>query len=116
MLLSFGTSSGFGQTKYPINYDKRYTVRVNSESRIGNERFYDVDFLNSNNQIIKSIQKVAEENHYSKKGYDVKQKITYHFFFDTLETYSISVDMIDKVLFKTVYDFQSGYNVGWINY
>jgi hypothetical protein len=116
LLLLFGTSSLFGQTRYHINYDKPYKLRVNSETKIGKESFYDVDFLNSDNQVIKSIQKIAEENHNSKRGYDIQQSITYNFYSDTLKEYSISLDLIDKVFFKTVNNFQNGNNIGWVSY
>lgn len=115
-LLSFGTSSVYGQTKYHINYDKPYSVHINSEIKIGKELFYEVDFLNSDSQIIKSIRKGAEENHNNKKGYDVQERIIYNFYFDTVVTYSISVDVGNKVLFKTVNNFQDGYNAGWVSY
>jgi hypothetical protein len=116
LILLSGTSSLAGQTRYPIHYDKPHTLRINSEIEIDSDSLYDVDFLNSNNQVIKSIHKVAADDHNSKNGFTIYEAISYHFYSDALETHSITVDITAKMLFKTVYEFQNGKETGWKSY
>lgn len=114
--LSLAGISLFGQTKYPINYGKIHKLRINSETKIGTDNLYDVDFLNENNQVIKSVKKTAEDDHHIKKGYAVYQTIRYYFYSDSLKMYSISIDLTRKIFFKTVYEYSQGKQTGWESY
>lgn len=116
LLLFFSYFSAFGQTKYKINFSKPTTLKINSETKIDGETFYDVEFLNSNNQVVKAVNKTVGENHNTKKGYDIFHTITYYFYKDSLESYHIVVDLIERTIHKTTYDFKNGKNTGWENY
>lgn len=106
----------FGQTNYKINYSKPTKLKINTETKIGKDNFYDVEFLNSNNQVVKSINKSVGENHNSKKGYDIYHTITYYFYKDSLELFHISVDLIERTIQKTSNTFKNGKNTSWESY
>lgn len=113
LLVHLLTISVNGQTKYSINYSEPTQIKITSETKFLNENLYDVEFLNSKQQVIKSIKRTVEENHMSKSGYDFNSSVTYFFYKDTLKSFSITINITDKSIYKTTYQYQGHRRVGF---
>jgi hypothetical protein len=77
------------------------------------ENLFDVDYLNSKQQIIKSVNRSIGENHSSKSGYDVYYSVKYFFYTDTLLLYSITVNITDRTIYKTTYQYNDKKKIGY---
>jgi hypothetical protein len=106
-----------GQIPYNISYSKPTILKINYEYQHGNEKLFDVDFINERNQKVKSIKRTEEEDHSSKTGYQINQSVAYYFYRDDLLVQIIRIDPDHKIIYKIDYSYnENNRPLGWISY
>lgn len=112
LLLSF---LSYAQREYHISYDSPTTRRINWERSEGKETYYEVDFLNPRQQVVKSMCREKLENCSSKRGYETEERVSYYFYRDTLLAEKIVVYPVAKKCYRTEYRFTADNKLaGWI--
>ena len=91
----------FAQKQYSIHYAGYAKMRINSEKKIRGGKLYNVDFLDKQGRVIKTMERSDDDD-------GIQNRITYNFYQDSLLSNSIDIDLTDRSLSKTTIRYSNG--------
>ena len=94
-----------GQNQLKIEYPFPLDTVIFNIDTIGNEKTYNIDFVNKQGQTIKNRSRFLIENHNSIKGYNIFDEKTYYYYKDSLLSYSLNYIYTLNKVYKTEYNY-----------